>query len=156
MDNSFVQAAVQTVVHDFGLYMRLLGVVDIQLEGFAALLAYGFIAYVFLYKKAKKRPKAGDKAKAVEYVVNGQGQVTTKRFLPSDYPGYSQISSDSQGRIFGDPTGKIVCTRLVKADGTETGGGLSRAHLIALCLVSVGLSAMFDQLWKLISIGSIF
>jgi hypothetical protein len=72
----------------------------------------------YVYPAGYTGAKSVSQTKAVpqvrEYVVSGDGRVTNKIYSSRDYPGYTEVERNGQGRILSDSTGKIVCTRYIK------------------------------------------
>ena len=127
----------------------LLALINIQLGNASTLALYALISAAFLYFPTPKRTVFQGKKSRVEYIVNGQGELTTKIFRASNYSDYSEIEHNSEGRIFADSTGKIICTRYTNSGQNENGS--TRVHLGMLCLISMGFCVMFENLLPLMN-----
>lgn len=95
-----------------------------------ALAVYVLISVLMIYLPFRKKG-GSTSSKRVEYIVNGQGALTSTVFQPAQYRDYRQIDANKDGRTLIGPVGQIVCTGYGKtATPVE---GKNPLHLIYLC-----------------------
>lgn len=126
---------------------------NIRLGNWSLIALYLLIAAAFLYFPIPKRSFLPCEQPKEEYILDGKGQLTGTIFSPKNYTGYTEVDKNADGRILANSLGTIVCTRYIQP--SKSSDGMSRIHLLSLCLISTALSLIFANLWNMIRTGSL-
>ena len=131
----------------------LLGIWNVGLGDWSRIALFLLISAAFLYFPTPKRQLSSGKQTKTEYILDGNGQLTERIFSPRDYSDYTELDKNSDGRVLANSMGTIVCTKYVRSE--QGSDGLSRIHLLLLCLISAAMSMVFAGLWDMIRTGNL-
>lgn len=108
-----------------------------------------FLCYLYgnwqvVYFTTPKTSVWKGKEKRIEYLIQGNGRLSTVPFDKSKYRDYKQLSSDKNGSTYASPEGALMCTKYVSVTQSSRRGEAPLPLLLFCVLWAAAAAVLYD------------
>ena len=82
-----------------------------SLTVYLVFLGTAFLTIYCTVTRRKYRALFAPRQTKTEYVLSGNGDLTSKKYRQADHPGFGQVEQNREGAVYCDEAGAIICTR---------------------------------------------